>query len=98
MSYDSRRVTHCHITNLSGRLRLLVAGENFEHDAAAGFLQHLLEHSRVVSYVLAVHFLYDVPYVQEALLIDHAAVQDPSDHQLAVINSERHALKREKVE
>lgn len=83
---------------LSGGLRLLVAGQDFEHDAAAGLLQHLLEHAWVVPYVLPVHFLYDVPYMKETLLIDHPSVQNPSDHQFSVLNPESHALKREESE
>lgn len=78
--------------HLSGRVRLLVAGQYLEHHAAARLLQHLLQHLGVVAHLLAVHLFDDVTHVEQSLLVDHAAVEDPGDHQLATFHSERHPL------
>lgn len=78
--------------DLSCCVRLLVAGQYLQHHAAARLLQHLLEHFGVVANLLAVHLFDDVAHVEQPLLIDHAAVEDPGDHQLAALHSECHSL------
>lgn len=78
--------------DLSGRVRLLVTGQDLEHDAAAGLLQHLLQHLGVVANLFTVDLFDNVPHVQKALLVDHPAVEDPSDHQLAALHTKRYAL------
>lgn len=78
--------------HLSWRVRLLVTGEDLQHHAAAGLLQHLLQHLGVVPHLLPVHLLDDVAHVEQALLVDHAAVEDPGDHQLAVLDAKSHSL------
>lgn len=71
---------------------LLVAGQDLQHHAAARLLQHLLEHLGVVAHFLAVDLLDDVAHVQQALLVDHAAVKNPGNHQFTVLHSEGHSL------
>lgn len=79
-------------TDLSGCVWLLVAGQYLQHHAAARLLQHLLQHFGVIADLFAVHLLDNVAYMEQTLLIDHAAVEDPGYHQLAIFYSERHSL------
>lgn len=78
--------------DLSWCVWLLVAGQDLQHHTAAGLLQHLLEHFGVVAHLLAVHLLDDVAHVEQALLVNHATVEDPGYHQLAILHSERYSL------
>lgn len=78
--------------DLSCRVWLLIAGQYLQHHAAARLLQHLLEHFGVIANLLAVHLFDDVTHVEQPLLIDHAAMKDPGNHQLAALHSERHSL------
>lgn len=82
---------------LSWRMALLIAGEDLEHHAAAGILQHLLQHPRVLTHLLPVHLLDDVTRVEETLLVNHPSVEDPGNHQLPCLHTESHALNRFKT-
>lgn len=82
---------------LSWRMALLIAGEDLEHHAAAGILQHLLQHPRVLTHLLPVHLLDDVTRVEETLLVNHPSVEDPGNHQLPRLHTECHALDRFKT-
>lgn len=79
--------------DLSGCVWLLVAGQYLQHHTAARLLQHLLEHFGVVANLLAVHLLDDVADVEQTLLVDHAPVEDPGNHQLAALYSEGDSLR-----
>lgn len=80
------------LTDLSGCVWLLVAGQYLQHHAAACLLQHLLQHFGVVAHLFAIHLLDNVAHMEQALLIDHSTVEDPGNHQLPVFHSERHSL------
>lgn len=71
-----------------------VAGKYFESDATAAVLQHVLQLRGVVAHVLAVHFLYDVAHVKQALPVNHAAVKDSGDDQVVFFHSESYTLGR----
>lgn len=77
---------------LRRRWSVPVAGEDFQRDPAAAVLEHLLQLGGVVAHVLPVHFLYDVAHVEEALPVDHAAVEDPRDHQVVLLHTKCHSL------
>lgn len=70
----------------------LVAGQDLQHHTATRLLQHLLEHFGVVAHLLAIHLLDDVPDMEQTLLVNHAAMEDPGNHQLAALHSKRYAL------
>ncbi len=70
----------------------LVTGEDFEDHAAAGLFQHVLKDLRVTPHLFSVHLFDDVTHMQQALLVYHAPVQDPSNHQLSTLHPKRHAL------
>lgn len=76
-------------------MRLLVAGKDFEHHTAAGLLQHLLQHTRVVTHISPVHLFDDVTHVEQTLLVDHPPVENAGDHQLSVLDTERHTLTKQ---
>lgn len=80
---------------LSGGMRLLVAGKDLEHHTAAGLLQHLLQHTRVVTHLSPVHLFDDVTCMEQTLLVDHPPVENAGDHQLSVLNTERHTLTKQ---
>lgn len=80
------------LTHLSGCVWLLVAGQYLQHHTAASLLQHLLQHFGVIAHLFAIHLLDNVAYMEQTLLINHATVEDPGNHQLAVFHSERHSL------
>ncbi len=76
-------------------MRLLVAGKDLKHHTAAGLLKHLLQHTRVVTHLSPVHFFDDVTHMEQTLLVDHPPVEDAGDHQLSVLNTERHPLTKQ---
>lgn len=73
----------------------LITGEDFEDHAATGLLQHVLKNFGVTPHLFSVHLFDDVTHVHQALLVNHTAVQDPSDHQLSALHTKRHALQEE---
>ncbi len=80
---------------LSGGMRLLVAGKDLKHHTAAGLLQHLLQHTRVVTHLSPVHLFDDVTHMEQTLLVDHPPVEDAGDYQLSVLNTECHTLTKQ---
>ncbi len=76
-------------------MRLLVAGKDLKHHTAAGLLKHLLQHTRVVTHLSPVHLFDDVTHMEQTLLVDHPPVEDAGDHQLSVLNTERHTLTKQ---
>lgn len=69
-----------------------VAGQDLERDAPTAVPQQLLEFVRVAADLTAVHLADNVPCVQHALSVNRAAVQDPCDHHLSPLYTERHPL------
>lgn len=80
------------MTDLSRCVRLLVAGQDLQYNAAACVLQHFLEDFGVVADLFAVHLLDDVANMKQTLLVNHATVEDPGNHQLAALYSKSHSL------
>lgn len=72
---------------------LFVAGQNLEYDAPAAVPQQLLEFMGVGTDLTTIHFANYVPCVQHALSVNRAAVQDPCNHHLPPLHTERHSLK-----
>lgn len=87
----------CVCVHLSGCVWLLVAGQDLQHHTATGVLQHLLQHFGVVAHLFAIDLFNDVSHVQQTLLVDHAAVKDPGDHQLATLHTKCYALNAQTV-
>lgn len=77
---------------LPGGVRLLVAGQDLEDDAAAGVAQAVLQRPWVAAHLPPVHLPDDVPDVQQPLLCHHAPVQDAGDDQFPPFHPERHPL------
>lgn len=94
----SKDALHLMSADLSWCVRLLVAGQDLQHHASTGFLQHLLEHLWVVPHFLAIHFLDDVTYMEQTLLVDHAAMEDSGNHQLTALYSKCHSLHTQTVQ
>ena len=72
-----------------------VAGQDLECDASTTVPQQLLEFIGVATDLATVHLTDYVSRVQHALPVNRAAVQDPSDHHLSPLHTERHSLERE---
>lgn len=69
-----------------------VTGEYLQRDPAAAVFEHFLQLGGVVADVLPVHFLYDVTHMEQALPVNHAAMQDPSNDQVVFLHAKCHTL------
>lgn len=85
-------VSECELADLARCVWFLVAGQDLEHNAAAGLLKHVLQYFRVAPHLLPVDLFDDITNMQKALLINHTTMQDACNHQLAALHTERHTL------
>ena len=76
--------------------RVSVAGQDLECNASTTVPQQLLEFTGVTTDLATIHLTDYVSCVQHALSVNRAAMQDPSDHHLSLLQTERHSLKDSK--
>lgn len=71
---------------------LSVAGQHLECDAPAAVPQQVLEFMGIAADLTTVHLADYIPCMQHALPVNRAAMQDPCDHHLSPLHTERHPL------